>query len=257
MTKLTSKNYYSQEANKAYWSASFVKAMYDCPARALAELEGEYIQEDKTALLVGSYVDSYFEGEKAFNQFMAENPVIFNSRTGELKTEFRKADEMCARAEGDAVFMSYLTGQKQKIFTGTIDGIPFKCKMDFYKKGERIVDLKTVRNFEPQYRKGEGLLSFAEYWRYPLQMAIYQHLEGHKLPCYLACISKETPCDIDVIEIPQELMDAELKALRSKLPYFDAMRQGIIEPERCGHCAYCRQTKKVEMPSSLYDYQEF
>ena len=31
MLKLTSKNYYSQEANQAYWSASFIKSMMDCP----------------------------------------------------------------------------------------------------------------------------------------------------------------------------------------------------------------------------------
>ena len=60
--KLTAANYYSKEANERYFSVSQYKNFLDCPARAMAEIRGEYKQPMTTALLVGSYVDSYFEG---------------------------------------------------------------------------------------------------------------------------------------------------------------------------------------------------
>lgn len=249
--KLTSRNYYSREANEAYWSASFVKAMLDCPNRAMAELRGEYERKSNTALLVGSFVDSYFEGKKSFDKFVTEHFEIINSRTGELKKDYQQAADMIDRAKSDPIFMEFMRGRKQKIFTGEIGGIPFKCKLDVYLPGKRIVDLKTVRDFEPMYRKEEGRLSFAEYWRWPLQMAIYQHLEGNKLPCYLACITKQDPPDIAIIEIPQHVLDTEMEILLSQLPYLDAIRQGIIEPDRCESCAWCRDTKKLTGAISL------
>lgn len=256
--RLTKANYY---ADKYYWSASFVKEMLACPARALAGLSGEYEREASTALLVGSYVDAYFDGKLMYRRFASEHPEIFNSRTGELKKDFVQANEMIARAQQDTVFMSYIKGQRQKILTGTIDGIPFRCKMDFYIKGTRIVDLKTVKDFDPVFREGDGRISFADYWRWPLQMAIYQELvrqnTGDVLPCYLACISKQTPPDILLVEIPQYTLDAEMEVLKEKLPYLDAMRQGVVEPERCCKCAYCRSSRKITEPVSLDDLAEF
>ena len=250
---LTQSNYYSQKANKAYWSASFVKSMLDCPSRALAELRGEYVRPYSTALLVGSYVDAHFEG--TLDGFRAQHPEIYK-RDGTLKSEYILANDMINRAEQDAVFMSYLDGERQKIITGEIDGIPFKSKLDVYKPGVRIVDLKTTKDMQPMYKPEHGRLSFAEYWNWPLQMAIYQHLEGNKLPVYLAVITKENPPDIAVIEIPQHILDAEMDALKSQLPYFDAMRKGIVEPVRCEHCAYCRATKKIKAPVLLDELME-
>lgn len=250
---LTAENYYSPEANKAYWSASFVKQMMDCPNRAMAELNGTYHRSSSTALLVGSFVDSYFEGEESLAKFIETNPEIISSRTGALKADFVKATTMIDKAKADPVFMEFMRGEKQKIFTGDIGGIPFKCKLDVYLPGERIVDLKTVKDFEPMYRKEEGRLSFAEYWRWPLQMAIYQHLEGNKLPCYLACITKQDPPDIQIIEIPQHILDTEMEILLDKLPYFDAIRQGVIDPDRCDSCECCRATRRLSGPVSLDD----
>lgn len=255
--KLTAKNYYSPEANREYWSVSFVKSMLDCPARAMAELNGSYERGNSTALLVGSFVDSYFEGKKSFETFVSEHPEIVNSRTGEFKADFTKALNMIERAKSDTTFMGFMRGRKQKILTGEIGGIPFKCKLDVYAEGKRIVDLKTVKDFSPMYREGEGRLSFAEYWRWPLQMAIYQHIEGNKLPCYLACITKQETPDIAVIEIPQHILDTEMEFLTSKLPYLEGIRMGILEPDRCESCEYCRKTKKLTGAISLDELIDF
>ena len=48
--KLTEANYYSDEANWAYMSASQVKAFRKCEAAAMAELRGEWGRKDTLAL---------------------------------------------------------------------------------------------------------------------------------------------------------------------------------------------------------------
>lgn len=255
--RLTKNTYYTDEANDRYWSASFVKGMLDCPARTLAELRGEYERPESDALMVGSYVDAYFTGAKEFDNFVSEHPQIYNSRTGELKSGFRQADAMIRRATNEDGFMYYLRGWKQRIFTGEIGGIPFKCKLDFITK-DRIVDLKTVKDFEPQYKEGQGKVDFATAWNWPLQMAIYQELVrqniGEKLPTYLACITKQDPPDLAVIGISQEVLDAELAVLKAKLPLLEAMRLGAVEAPRCNHCAYCRESRTINRPMSLSEF---
>ena len=249
MLRLTKRNYYSEEANREYWSASFVKSMLRCPAAAMA-MEPE---EPSTALLVGSYVDAYFEG--TLDAFREDHQELFK-RDGTLKADYLQAEEMIKRARSDKIFMEYMSGRKQVIKTGTIGGLPFKCKMDVYKKGKRIVDLKTTRNTEPIYKPGEGWVTFADAWEWPLQLAIYQTIEGNRLPCFLAVITKENPADLAVIEVSQERLDAEMQRLLDKLPYLDAIKSGIIEPPRCGRCAYCRRTKKLTGPVSLAEFEK-
>lgn len=254
MLKLTSENYYSQEANQTYWSASFIKSMLNCPARTIAELEGKYFRPSTSSFLIGSYVDSYFEG--TLEQFKETHPELFK-RDGTLKAEYLRADEMIRRAERDPVFMEYMQGEKQVILTGEIDSLPFKSKFDVYQPESRIVDLKTVKDMEPMYRPGQGKLSFVEYWNWMLQMAIYQAVEGHQIPCYLAVITKEDPPNIAVIQIPQHTLDAEMEVLKERLPYFDAIRTKIIEPPRCEKCDYCRATNRLSGAVDLDDLIEF
>jgi hypothetical protein len=253
MLKLTAANYYSAQANKEYMSASFIKSMLSCESRAMAELTGEWVPPPSEALLVGSYVDSYIEGKKSFNAFIAEHPEIFNARTGELKAPYRRAEEMIARAKQDKVIMEYLRGSKQKIATGLIEGVPFKAKFDVYKKGVRIVDLKTTMNMEPKYKAGQGKMTPPEYWGWDIQMAIYAELEGNDLPTYLAVITKEDPPDLWLIEITKAERDACMKMVRPLIRRYDAIKRGLIDPEPCGHCAYCRATKKIGAPLTLED----
>ena len=65
---LTQENYYSTEADREYMSVSQYKEFCGtfgqtaCEARAMAELNDEWGKKKTKALLVGSYVDAYFEG---------------------------------------------------------------------------------------------------------------------------------------------------------------------------------------------------
>ena len=100
-------------------------------------------------------------------------------------------------------------------------------------------------------------MDFASAWNWPLQGAIYQYIEGNHLPFYLAVITKEDPPAIAVIQVEQERLDTEISYLKEKLPMFNAMKQGIIEPERCENCAYCRATRKLAEPMLLEEFQDF
>ena len=257
--QLTPENYYSPEANEAYMSASFVKGMRRCEAATIAEMRGEWKRPDSTALLQGQFVDECLTGD--FGSWVLKHPEI-SKRDGNLKAEFMKCQEMVSRAKRDRVFMSTMEGEHQVIRTGVIDGIPFKAKYDVYKQDdpdmkEVIVDLKTVKDFNPVYMPGQGRVTFADAWDWPLQMAIYQALsETKRATCLLSVISKEDPPDVNVVWIPQERLDTEMEILRRQLPRMEAVKAGIIEPNRCGKCAYCRATHMIRNIASLDDFED-
>lgn len=256
LPKPTRNNYFSLPMEETYFSASQVKEFLSCSARAVAKIRGEWSQPPGPSLLIGSYVDAAFDGPKTFQNWKAEHPEIYK-RDGTLKSDYVRADEMVKRAKRDPVFMKYMRGRKQTIKTGEIVGVPFKCKFDVYRKGERIVDLKTAKDFKPVYLPEQGRVDFASAWNWPLQGAIYQYIEGNHLPFYLAVITKEEPPGIAVIQIEQERLDTEIAYLKEKLPMFNAMKQGIIEPERCENCAYCRATRKLIEPMLLEEFQDW
>lgn len=234
--QLNNDNYYSKEANKAYMSVSQLKAFCKCEAAALAGYE----QEKTTALLVGSYVDAWFEG--TIDTFQAENPEIFK-RDGSLKADYVKADQIIERVKKDRLFMEYMSGEKQIIKTGELFGVPFKIKMDSYHPGDKIVDLKVMRCIEPIMGK-----PFVEHWRYDWQGAVYQAIEGNNLPFYIAVATKEDEPNIELLQIPQYRLDECMQEMKPFIERAWKIKQGLIEPERCGVCPYCRSTKVLTEP---------
>ena len=78
--QLTAGNYYSREANREYMSVSQFKdfagtyGKLQCEYSAMEKLEERWEDEPSTAMMIGSYVDAYFEG--TLERFKAENPSI-------------------------------------------------------------------------------------------------------------------------------------------------------------------------------------
>lgn len=236
-------NYFSLNNNRKYCGSSQFKSFLKCPAKAMAILNGEWEVGDSVALLVGSYVDSWFEG--TLDAFKAEHPELFK-RDGSLKSEYEKADAIIERVQQDELFMRYMSGRKQVIKTGEIEGVPFKIKMDSYHKGKAIVDLKVIRDFQPMWDDDRGCkLDFIHYWGYDYQAAIYQAIEGNHLPFYICAVTKESTPDLAVIHIPQAWIDSAMAEIRNEIPIIDAIKRGEIEADRCGHCDYCRATKRL------------
>lgn len=252
--KLTQQNYFSRKANREYMSVSQFKAFERCQHSALAEINGKYEREKTTALLVGSYVDAYFEG--TLGQFKQQNPEIFK-KDGTLKAEYLQANAIVERIERDKLFMKYLSGEKQAIMTGTISGVPVKIKVDSLHP-DKIVDLKIMRDFESINDSERGMLPWFEAWGYDLQGAVYQEIvrqnTGERLPFYLAAATKEKVTDIDIVHLNQDILDFAFERFTRNVEMFDAIKQRIIKPERCEKCEYCKQTKKIKAPTEANEF---
>jgi hypothetical protein len=237
---ITSENYFSVENNMEYMGASQFKRFMECEALALAEAKGEWVEEESVSLLVGSYVDAHYE--KTLDLFKAKHPAIFTQK-GELKSEYKHAEYIIQRLERDEMFQEYMSGQKQVIKTGEIFGIPFKIKIDSYHKGNKIVDLKIMRDFNSIWKDGLKV-SFVEAWGYDIQGAIYQFVEGANLPFYIAGGTKEKPePDLAIISIPQSRLDYCLDIVVENAPRFASIKAGLVIPVRCEKCDYCKSTK--------------
>lgn len=236
---LTNENYYSPEANWEYMSVSQYKQFCKCEAKAMAELKGEWKQPKTTALLVGSYVDSWFEG--TLDGFRLENPEIFK-KDGTLKADYIQAEEIIRKLTEDDVFMDFMSGEKQRIFTRKLFGTHWKIKVDSLHP-DKIVDLKIMRSMERIMGK-----SFVEHWGYDLQMGVYSEVHGEDLPTYLAVATKQAPMDKEIIYIPKWRREEVLEEVGRFLPHIIDVKSGKLEPERCGVCEYCRATKKIKEP---------
>ena len=251
-------NYFSPAATSKYWSVSQFKTFNRCEARGLAEAMGVYVREESDALLIGSYGDAYFSEE--LPEFIEEHrSQMFNKRTGELLAKFQHADEIIETVTKQPLMLDYLTnGEKQVVETAELFGLPWKIKMDVY-NGERIVDLKVVKDFADIYDPGYGRRSWIEYWGYDIQGAVYQKVvekaTGKKLPFYIAAVTKERVPDVAVIEIPQHILDAAYNLVQAKIERFDLIKTGEVEPIRCEKCEYCKTTK-VLMEPEVYEIDE-
>ena len=261
---LTEDNYYSQEANERYMSVhqylDFAGHMgiRGCESRALAALKGEYEKERSTAMLVGSYVDSYFEG--SLDKFKQHNPEIFTQK-GELKANFKQAEKMIARAERDKKFMAYMSGEKQVIMTGYLFGCDWKIKMDSYIPDKAIVDLKTSADIHKAWKVQDyGYANVAEYWGYTLQMAVYQKIveinTGKKLPCILAFITKEDSPELKLCYIDQMTLDHSLNEIEMNMGDVLAVKNGEVEPIPCGKCDHCKATQSIDEVINIADLIE-
>lgn len=250
MEKLTSENYFSQEANMEYMSASQFKDFMDCEVHALAKAKGEYVEKKSPAMLLGSYVDAYFSNE--LDQFKLENPQIFK-KDGTLLKEFEKANEIITAIENDPLMMEFLGGKKQVIMTGYINNVPFKIKVDSL-LDYAIVDQKIMASIKEliwkwdKEQKKNVQLDFVKAYRYDIQGAIYQEIvrqnTGNKLPFILAPTTKEEEPDKALINIDQIVLDNALEEVKQKCLRYDMIKKGQIAPVGCGNCPSCRKAKK-------------
>ena len=251
MTKLTAKNYFSPEMNRKYMSVSQYKSFCQCEAATLAEINGTYERPKSRALILGSYVDEMLTGTtKSQEKFITENCSDLFKKNGEPYADVAQAIEAIKRVKSQPLMMKYLSGKHQKIMTGTIGGVEWKIKMDSYSPGKFIADLKYMASL----RSPNMFEPMVKYWNYIAQGAVYQEIvyqnTGDRLPFYLVIATKENPPHLEVCEIKSYDLEDELKNIVSRVERFKAIKDGIIEPERCEEydCAYCTETRVLEEP---------
>ena len=275
--KLTNKNYYGAKANQEFMSVSQFKNFKKCEAMALAELKGEYERPKSQALLLGSFVDEMLTGTtKSQTKFIVENRSDIFQKSSKLHkyteeellvllsdpqfkvfdndnkpyAEIVQALDTIEKIKKQPLMMQHFNSKHQVIMTGEIAGVPFKIKMDNYKPGEFIADgkymasLRSPNLFEPMVK----------YWGYDIQGAVYQEIvyqnTGKRLPFYLDIATKEKPSHLDIAEIKQYDLDEALEKVKALAPHYQAIKNGEIEPERCGEydCDYCTETKIITEP---------
>ena len=137
--KLNDDTYYAKEANQFFFSVSQYKDFCECEAMAMAKIRGEFDAPVTKAMLIGILCDRWFEG--TFDQLRQESPNIFYCRNGALRAEFRKADNIIRRVQQDERFLQFMSGEKQKILTFEMFGVPWKMKMDSFVEDICITDL--------------------------------------------------------------------------------------------------------------------
>lgn len=256
---LTAENYYSREANKEYMSVSQYKdfagtyGKMACEFSAVEKLEERWAQEKTTPLLVGSYVDSYFEG--TLEEFKKKNPEIFTQK-GQLKADYKQAEIIIARMERDPLFMQYMSGEKQVIMTGELFGAEWKIKIDSFVRGIAITDLKVMASITKlEWVRDIGYLDFVRYWGYDIQGAIYQEIvyqnTGERPPFYIAAGTKEKEPNIEVIHVTQNYLDEAKHMVEMNMPRILRVKNGEVEPDRCEMCDCCRHTKVLKRPISI------
>ena len=258
---LTAENYYSEAANYEYMSVSQFKDFVGtygrrgCEAAAMAKLRGEYKEEESTAMLVGSYVDAYFEG--TLDAFKRQHPNIFK-KDGGLKAEYLQAERIIERLERDELFMKYMSGKKQVIMTGELFGIPWKIKIDSDLTNIAIVDLKVMASItELKWVKDIGYLDFVRYWGYDIQGAVYQEVyyqnTGLRVPVYIAAATKEKKTNLEVIHVQDNYLREAMGIVEYNIERVKRVKAGEVEPDRCETCDYCRETKVLNHPISIAD----
>ena len=266
--KLTESNYYTVEANKAFCSASQYKDFigfplrHGCEERALKTISGEYEQETTKALLMGSILDALWENDDP-EYIMERFPDCVSTRgatKGQLKSEFQSVFDMYQTTLKSEIFCSYMSGEKQKIMTGEIAGLPFKIKIDSFIDGKAIADLKTTQTLDRLFRyyipdSGEKLPFYLAYG-YDIQLAIYREIvrqnTGDNLRCYLACVDKKTYPICDVIELTPKLLDEALDGVKRNCESIIMLKKGETKPIRCeqSDCDYCRSTHECQLLSN-------
>lgn len=251
MTNVTAENYYDTDE---YMSVSQYKKFLHCEVDGLLPFT-----ESSTAMLVGSYVDSYVEG--TLPDFIASHPEIYATRgknTGELKSDFKQAEVICDFISKDELLCQFLSGNKQTILTGMIADVPFKIKMDSFSPNIAITDLKcmaTITNRNGDY------YDFITTWGYDIQLACYQEIvyqnTGEKLPCFIAVVTKETPINSAVVNIPQYVMDRALYRVTENIQRFYDVKMEKLEPVGCGKCKSCISSRKETPLISMEDFLDF
>lgn len=282
LPKLTESNYYSKEADLHYMSVSQYKSFMNCEARTMAKLNGEYEEEKNSALLFGSYIDSYFEG--TLDDFKANNPDLFVTK----KTLVPSDEEMC---KSNPEWYTKNGRLKAEMSMKKIEELePDYVKTEFvglkaeFAKADEIIKLIESNELFMKFMSGEKqvILTFKLFgvwwkikmdsfirkicitdlkimkdtksipkWRYDTQGAIYQKgvelNDLGKLPFYLAVATKEDIPDLNIFQIPQSTLDLALMEVEENLPHIIEVKTGKIAPTRCEKCDYCKRTRKVRI----------
>ena len=265
--ELNKSNYFSKEAEELYMGSSSLKA-WDrfhggCESKEVAKRKGEWIEPSNPAFLLGSYLHAWSDG--TLPEFMANTPELFK-KDGTLLAKYALGDEMINVFKRDPAMMQMREGEKEQIFTGEINGVPFKIQVDILnlEKGY-FADIKTTKNIREKYWNSETRTyeTFIQKYDYQMQFAIYAEILRQNLrmdtylDCYILAVDKQDVPDHEIIFMDVDsFVKEKLEYIESVIPRIMDVRNGLVEPDRCEFCDYCRSTKKIVKPIHYLDLLE-
>lgn len=252
---LTNENYFSTEAMQEYMSYSQFKAFESCELKALAELQ-ELWKTQKEAYKEGHYFEALICGNE--DLFIAQNPDMISSKgstKGEVKSNFQKIQNSAEAFKNQALFSAiFARAERQKIFTGTIAGVKFKCCIDFFIPDIGGYDTKAVKDFSKVYSEIDArYVQWYFAYGYHYQAAIYQELS--KVPQHILAVTKESIPDVAALKFSDEVLGNALEIIQEYAPRYDAIKRGLIAPEPCNKCDYCRSVKQLHEFESISEYE--
>ncbi|MCP9357972.1 PD-(D/E)XK nuclease-like domain-containing protein [Liquorilactobacillus satsumensis] len=260
---LNSKNYYTKEASWSYLSKSLYHEFERCEAETLARLKNEYEPDTSlTPLLVGNYVHSYFESPESHEKFVQEHSSeILSSRgktKGKLKADYQQADKMIKCLEDEKLFRNvYMTGKKEVIVTGQVNGVWWKGKIDSLNlKDGYFCDLKTTTDIHKKVWNSDfkQYQNFVEAYGYYTQIALYKELikQTFNVDCvpFIFAVSKEKTPDKMAIKFtsPDDVNALEyyFNRLKDDQDHMVRVLAGEEKPKFCGKCDYCKSVKHLD-----------
>lgn len=286
--ELNEKNYFSNEMELKYLGSSSIKS-YDlynegCPAKKQSELKGEWKDKPNPAFLLGTFLHKWSSGD--LQEFISNTPELFK-KDGTLLAKYALGDTMIDIFKTDPAFVEMRKGIKESIYVGKIGGVDFKIQVDILNAKEcRFCDIKTTKSMYERYYNPETKrkdMSFIQYYNYENQFAIYAEIlrqnydkileeslkiytekemekfiqlmnNDEYLECYILVVDKQEIPDRNIIFMDiNSFVKEKLEEIELKLPRIMDIRNGIIEPERCNSCDYCRSTKKIIKPIHYLD----
>jgi len=263
MLKITQENYYSLEANQAYFNVSSIKQYLKCQKKWKAMHDGDWIEPDKDVFFYGHYVDcALTEPEKfvLFKQKHWERISKYNGR--EQLVVFDHLDEAIRMVKNQPLFMKFLEGSKQEIIT-LVDfhGFAFRCRLDVINFDKLFMtDLKTARTItgKSYCESRRAKLNFIDYWDYWIQAACY--LEAIRIKYnltmdgYIAAMEKTSPYDHNVFELTQDRSSMQTglwRAIQSMKEMSELVHEDPADLDGCEACDYCVSQKVLTKPTVI------
>ncbi len=242
---LTAHNYHSLEANQAFLSNSQLKSFFDCPARTVAEINGQWDTGPKKAFLIGGYIDCMLltptDGPTWWNDHLSAMIEVglcskAQKTLGAKLAELKHADHMIEKALSDPLFMSMLAGDNQMTLTAELFGVPFRIMVDSIDiEKKRITDLKTTKDMNKEgwfnhdgiFETIEGTADlhrwrgrYYDEYRYFLQFSIYQQVAAiatntnpDDWALFMATLNKKKPGDINPLLPEYKFVDMEIRQM--------------------------------------------
>ncbi len=264
--ELTKDNYYSPEADREYMSCSQYQDFLDCEAATMAKMHGLYIPKETEALLVGNYVHTALESDEAHQEWIDNHlDVVYKLKTDKKTGETTITGKYAPYAKADELIQIFLTdetlkkfilmeGENEKIMTGKLFGVKWKIRLDKYTPDRMIIDYKTSADltkteYNPDTTERE---CFLESYGYLMRAAVYSEIEKQNTgktedaPFIILAVTKQDPPDKGAYLLNhRQRYDYELQKIEEHMQRILTVKSGRMKPRRCGHCEWCRRTKKL------------